>query len=124
MMVAHHSCARGARVDTPFLVLLERAELAAAEDRRTARAEADRRLDQARMEARAIEAGAPEVIAVAVAARTQQIRDAALVEVASVEKALAALEEAHGRVDPDTERRFQRAVDEIVGAVLGESAGP
>ena len=111
-------------METPFLALLERAELAAAEDRRAARAEADRRLEQAQMEAQAIEAGAPEVIAVAVAARTQQIRDAALLEVASVEKALAGLEEAHERVDPDTERRFQRAVDEIVVAVLGETAGP
>jgi hypothetical protein len=111
-------------VETPFLVLLERAELAAAEARQAARVEADQRLEQARTEAETIEAAAPEAVAAAIAARRQQILDAALREVASVETALAAVEDLRQRPDPEADRRFERAVEQIVSAVLGETAGP
>ena len=111
-------------MDTPFLVQLERAELAAAGDRRAARAEADRRLERARMEAQEIEAAAPEAIAAAVAERTQQIRGEALREVAAIEKALADLEAVYERGGTEAEGRFERAVEQVVAAVLGESAGP
>jgi len=111
-------------VETPFLALLERAELAAAEDRQAARVQADRRLEQARTEAQAIEAAAPEAVAAAIAARRQQILDGAYLEVASVEKALAAVEDRRQRPDPDADQRFERAVDQIVSAVLGETGGP
>ena len=122
-MARHRSPGRGS-VDTPFLAQLERAELAAAGDRRAARVEADRRLERARMEAQAIEAAAPEAVAAAVAERTQQIRGEALREVASIEKTLADLEAVHGRGGTDAEGRFERAVEQVVAAVLDESAGP
>ena len=64
------------------------------------------------------------MIAAAVAARTQQIRDEALREVAAIERAVADLEAARERAGPDAEERFERAVAQIVVAVLGESAGP
>ncbi len=76
------------------------------------------------MEAQAIEAAAPDVIAAAIAARRQQIRDEASREVAWVEKALAAMEDQDGRQEADACQRFERVVEQIVAAVLGETAGP
>lgn len=111
-------------MDTPFLVQLERAELAAAGDRRAARAEADRRLERARMEAQAIEAAAPGAVAAAVAERTQQIRGEALREVAAIEKARVDLEAVYERGGTEAEGRFERAVEQVAAAVLDESAGP
>ena len=111
-------------METPFLVLLEQAELAAAEDRRVARAEADRRVRQAQVEAQAIQAAVPEVIAAAVAARTQQLRDAALLEVASVDQTIAAVERGDQADDASARARFARAVDQVVAAVLGENPEP
>lgn len=109
-------------MESPFLVLLEQAERAAAERRQLARLEAERRLEQARDDVRAIEAGAAERMTAAIARAQERIRAEALREVAAAELALAGME-AEGRSDSaESIASFDRVVDEIVGAVLGESA--
>ena len=110
-------------MDTPFLELLERAELAAADARRAARAQADRRLREAQAEARAIEAAGPGMTAAAVAAHREQVLAAARREMAALERELGELDETSVGAGASSAARFERAVELVVGAVLCETSG-
>ncbi len=109
-------------MDTPFLDLLERAELAAADARRAARAQADRRLREAEAEARAVEASGPELVGAAVAAHREQVLAAARREIEALERELRELDEQSAGADAASAARFERAVDLVVTAVLGETS--
>ncbi len=106
-------------MDGSGLAALERAELAARERRLAAMAEAERIVAVATERARAIEAELSERIAVAVATRRREHRERTETAIAVVDEELAEFERRAvlpGPADP----AFERAVDLVVAAVLGE----
>jgi vacuolar-type H+-ATPase subunit H len=112
-------------VESEILAELERAELAAREQRLSAQDEADRILEEARRTAARISEGLDARIADELAAfRRDTLRQAEL-EAAAIERELAGSVE--GRAPSDEAEAgppgFDAAVDEIVAAVLGET-GP
>ncbi len=110
-------------MESPFLVRLQQAELAAAERRTAARAEAERTTAQAEQDVAALEAAAPGLIAGAVAARRTELEQETRVEVEEIERELERLEADTVRSvdDPEARRRFDQAVELVVAAVLGET---
>ena len=114
--------------ESEILAKLERAELAARERRLEAQATADRILDDARLSAERLRAGAEARIAAELEAFRRRTLGEAAREVAEIEAAIAALDrqrgpEGRGPAAPDHGPGFERAVEAVVAAVLGET-GP
>jgi len=107
-------------VETPFLLQLERAEIAAAGVRGAAQVEAGRRIRAAEAEALAIEQSTPSTVAATVETRRAEIRARTDAAVAAIEADLSMLEREFGRAVAAGDDRFERAVESIVAAVLLE----
>jgi hypothetical protein len=104
-------------MDLAPLATLERAELAAREQRLGAAAEADRIIAAATDRAAAIAAGVPDRIAAAVAELRRAYDERARHEIEQIERELAMLEATpQTTADP----AFAAAVELVVRAVLGE----
>lgn len=106
-------------MDGSGLAALERAELAARERRLAAMAEAERIVGAATERARAIEAEVPERTEAAVAARRDEHLERTAAAIAAIDEELVAFERGAvlpGPADP----AFERAVELVVAAVLGE----
>jgi len=117
--MACNPCREG-RVETPFLLQLERAEIAAAGVRGAAQVEAGRRIRAAEAEALAIEQSTPSTVAATVETRRAEIRARTDAAVAAIEADLSMLEREFGRAVAAGDDRFERAVESIVAAVLLE----
>jgi len=114
--------------ESAILAELERAELAARERRLEAQATADRIHDDARLSAERIRAGADARITTELEAFRRRTLDEAAREVAEIEARIAALDREAGPVGEapsmaDHGSGFERAVEAVVAAVLGET-GP
>jgi hypothetical protein len=106
-------------MDGSGLAALERAELVARERRLTAMAEAERIVGAATERASAIEAALPERIAAALAARRDEHRERTAAAIAAIDEELAEFERRAVPPGP-SDPAFERAVELVVAAVLGE----
>lgn len=107
-------------MDLSPLAILERAELAAREQRLAATAEAEEILAAAELRAAAIEAETPDRVAAALQDVRHRHDERADAEVRAIEQKIADLPAlpARGGQDP----AFAAAVEVVVAAVLGEGA--
>jgi len=105
---------------TTLLSDLEQAELASRARSLVAAAEADRRVDDARVVGAQIEAGCEREVDRALATLRDRYREQGDAEIAAVEAELARIQETAGdRIEPGS--AFDSATATIVAAVLGEA---
>lgn len=109
-------------MDRSILPALERAELAARERQLAAAAEADKVLERARTEARAIADGVDARITAAVAERRTALLGRAEAEATRINAEIEALGRPTSPAsDPELRARIERAAEQIVARVLAET---